>query len=110
MFFFLGSHTASLSATVLGKVDIISLEIGVGDSDQSSAIKMHKVQYPSKLSPMLEADSHQRMIIKFSLGGRIVHQAFVQLICQQTKREVIFVAEPDNSGLYKFDMVSMNII
>lgn len=100
-----GTHTASVSATILGKVEIKWLEIGVGDSDQSSTIKMNKVQHPNKIGAPLEADTHQRIVIKFSLGGRIVHQAFVQLICQQTKREVIFVAEPDSSGLYKFDLV-----
>lgn len=102
----LGPHSASLSATILGSVSVKYLEIGVGDSDQSSAIKMSKVPYPSKLSTLLEADAQQRVVIKFSLGGRVVHQAFVRLECLETKREVIFVAEVDNSGVYKFDMVS----
>lgn len=82
------------------------MEIGVGDFDQSSTIKMHKIVYPNKLATPIEADSQQRLVIKFSLGGRIVHQAFVRLECQETKREVIFVAEVDNGGLYKFDLVS----
>lgn len=106
----LGSHSASLSATILGSISIKYLEIGVGDSDQSSAIRMNKVQYPNKLTVPLEADAQQRVVIKFSLGGRVVHQAFVRLECQQSKREVIFVAEVDSSGVYKFDMVSRNLL
>lgn len=99
-----GSHSASLSATVLGTVSIQWLEIGVTDTDHASPSKLQKLQHPNKLSSLLDADSQQRLVVKFSLGGRIVHQAFVRLECQQSAREVIFVAEVDSNGIYKFDM------
>lgn len=39
-----------------------------------------------------------------------VHQAFVKLTNQATAQEIIFVAEPDVSKSYRFDMVSWHII
>lgn len=104
-----GTHTASLSASVLGTVNVQWLELGITDTDQASPIKLQKLTYATKLGKLLEADSQQRLIIRFSLGGRIVHQAFVRLECQQTAREIIFVAEVDSSGIYKFDMVNIKL-
>lgn len=99
-----GTHTASLSASVLGTVNVQWLELGITDTDQASPSKLQKLIYATKLGKLLEADSQQRLVIRFSLGGRIVHQAFVRLECQQTAREIIFVAEVDSNGIYKFDM------
>lgn len=99
-----GSHSASLSATVLGVVSIQWLEIGVADTDQASPSKLQKLQYGNKLGAAIEADAQQRLVIRFSLGDRAVHQAFVRLECQKTSREIIFVASLDNNGVYKFDM------
>jgi oligosaccharyltransferase complex subunit delta (ribophorin II) len=59
----------------------------------------------------LEADWHQRLVMKFTLRDKstkepiTVHQAFVKLISTSNK-EIIFVAEPDTGKSYKFDLVS----
>ena len=63
----------------------------------------------------LEADHHQRLTTRFSLkdatSGRPVtaHQTFVRLMNIKTKQEVIYVAEEDSPGTYRFDLVCTTI-
>lgn len=73
-----------------------------------------RVSHPNKLSTKIEADSQQKIVMKFMLRDTMndkpmrVHQAFVRFstIDKVTNqlREVIFVAEPDTTNTYKFDM------
>jgi hypothetical protein len=71
-----------------------------------------RVAYPNKLAVPVEADSLQKLIMKFTLKDKstgklmIVHQAFVKLQNSATNQEIIFVAEPDSAKIYKFDIVS----
>ena len=77
-----------------------------------------RVTYPQKLSTKVEADSQQKLVLRFLLRDSTsdkpmrVHQAFVRLYSTEKStdskegREIIFVAEPDASHVYKFDMVS----
>jgi len=64
---------------------------------------------PNKVE--LEADHHQRLTTRFSLkdvaSGKAVtaHQTFVRLMNVKTKQEVIYVAEEDSTGSYRFDLV-----
>jgi len=66
--------------------------------------------FPSKASFVLEADWHQRLVMKITLKDKsskepiTVHQAFVKLI-NAANKEVIFVAEPDTGKSYRFDLV-----
>jgi len=59
----------------------------------------------------LEVDYHQRLTTRFSLkdanGGKALtaHQTFVRLMNVKTKQEVIYVAEEDTPGTYRFDLV-----
>lgn len=59
---------------------------------------------------MIEADYHQKVVMKFSLksesSGELFtpHQAFVRLTNQKTKQEIFFVAEPEPSKVFKFDL------
>jgi len=68
-----------------------------------------RLQMPNKAQ--LEADYHQRLTTRFSLkdatSGKAVtaHQTFVRLMNVQTKQEVIYVAEEDTDGTYRFDLV-----
>lgn len=65
---------------------------------------------------MVEADWHQRLLMRFTLKDKstkeamTVHQAFVKLTNQATGQEIIFVAEPDVGKSYRFDMVSCSCI
>lgn len=96
-----GSQKTTLKARVLGPVAINSLEIGLSDSDGSSAPKMSKLSHPSKLSSKLQADSSQQLVVKFSLS-RPVHQAFLRLYSDN--KEIVFVAEQDTSKVYKIEV------
>ena len=64
----------------------------------------------------LEADYHQRLTTRFSLkdatSGKAVtaHQTFVRLMNVKTKQEVIYVAEEDTAGSYRFDLVEQHLL
>lgn len=104
------SYKQPLSIKVLGRVKVSTLEIGVGESDSTSNVKKQSVNYPGKLSSVLNADHLQKIILKAGLVDEstnkpiTVHQAFVLLEHKQTKEEIIFVAEQDASKAYKFDL------
>jgi oligosaccharyltransferase complex subunit delta (ribophorin II) len=105
-----GVYKQSLQLNVLGKVSVKLLEIGVGDSDSTTAIKTETIAYPKKLANELNADSQQKILLKTVLVDEstqkpvTVHQAFVRMNHKATNKEIIFVAEQDSSKAYKFDM------
>merc|ERR1712071_519737 len=90
--------------------NIEEVEIGTADSDQSTATKLKKVAFPSKYDGLLEADSHQKLVMKFQLRDSTseelitVHQAFIRLTHQESQQEIFFVAEPDVNDVFKFDL------
>jgi len=105
----LGASGAEVEVKVTTMVAVENVELSVADKDQSSVPKANKLQYPNKVS--VEADHHQRLILKFSLRDEsskeptTAHQTFVRLTNVKTKQEVIFVAEEENGGsTYKFDL------
>ncbi|XP_058056009.1 dolichyl-diphosphooligosaccharide--protein glycosyltransferase subunit 2 [Anopheles bellator] len=105
------AYRQQLKISVLGKVRVSSLEIGVGDTDSTSAgVKRHTVAHPAKISTLLNADSQQKVVLKTVLvdetSGKpiTVHQAFVLLRNKDSRHEIIFVAETDSSKAYKFEM------
>jgi len=107
----IGNVGAQVEITVITEVSVENVEIGIADRDQSVAPKTTRVQYPNKVPTMLEVDSHQKVIMKFSLkdvndassSAIQVHQAFVRL--SSGGRDVFFVADVEpGTGLYKFDM------
>ena len=85
-----------------------NVEIGAVDIDQAKAAKLTGATYPGKLSKAIIADRHHKLILKFTVkdqtsGEKLkVHQAFVKLAMKSS--EIIYVAEPDNAGIYKFDL------
>ncbi|XP_059484421.1 dolichyl-diphosphooligosaccharide--protein glycosyltransferase subunit 2 [Neocloeon triangulifer] len=105
-----GLTGAQVQVKMLGEVLVEVAELGTADADQTTAPKMNKVSYPSKANFVLEADWHQRLLMKFALKDKTtkepitVHQAFVKLINVATNNEVIFVAEPDAGKSYRFDL------
>jgi oligosaccharyltransferase complex subunit delta (ribophorin II) len=105
----LGASGAEVEVKVTTQVAIDNVELSVADKDQSSIPKANKLQYPKKTS--MEADHHQRLVLKFSLKEEVskqpitAHQTFVRLTNSKTKQEVIFVAEEEAGGAsYKFDL------
>ncbi|KAL7288119.1 hypothetical protein TKK_0017782 [Trichogramma kaykai] len=109
-----GSATNTVLIKVLTEVKVSSLEIGTADADQTTQAKLIKVAHPEKLKERIEADSQQKLVIRFLLKDAFkdkpmrVHQAFVRLSTKDSNnknsQEIIFVAEPDSSHTYKFDM------
>ena len=105
-----GNVGALVEVKVLTKIAIEETEIGTADSDQSTAAKLKKITYPQKLDGSIEADSHQKLILKFLLRDTLtkelvtVHQAFIRLTHRESQQEIFFVAEPDVNDAYKFDL------
>jgi len=89
-------------------IGIEDVELGTREKDQTDA-SLASVSYPGKAGD-LSADSQQKIVMKFRVkdltdGAYITpHQAFVRFVSQSTGQEVIFVAEPDKNGLYKFEV------
>ena len=61
---------------------------------------------------MLEADHHQKVVMRFSLRDKsadqpmVAHQTFVRLTYAKTQDEIIYVAEADAGSTYRFELVS----
>uniref|UniRef100_A0A4W3J5X8 Dolichyl-diphosphooligosaccharide--protein glycosyltransferase subunit 2 n=1 Tax=Callorhinchus milii TaxID=7868 RepID=A0A4W3J5X8_CALMI len=106
---FVANHV-QLKVKVATEVGITNVDLSVVDKDQSIAPKTTRVIYPLKVKGILTADSHQNIALSFQLadvntGAELTpHQTFVRLYNQKTGQEVVFVAEPDNKSLYKFDL------
>ncbi|CAB3360708.1 Hypothetical predicted protein [Cloeon dipterum] len=105
-----GLSGAQIQVKILGEVSVDVAEIGTADADQTTAPKLNKVNYPSKATFAIDADWHQRLVMKFTLKDKTskepiaVHQAFVKLVNVANDNEVIFVAEPDSGKSYRFDL------
>jgi len=105
-----GNTGTLVEVKVLAKIAIEDTELGTADSDQSTAAKLRKINYPQKHDSVVEADTHQKIILKFVLRDTLskdlvtVHQAFVRLTHRESQQEIFFVAEPDVNDVYKFDL------
>lgn len=111
-----GSVTNIVTVKVLCDVMVDYMEIGTADADQTTQPKLTRILFPEKLSQKIEADSQQKLVMRFLLRDNAnkkpmrTHQAFVRLssmsISKNDKKghEILFVAEADTSHLYKFDM------
>ncbi|XP_006611989.1 dolichyl-diphosphooligosaccharide--protein glycosyltransferase subunit 2 [Apis dorsata] len=111
-----GSVTNTVIVKVLCDVIVDYMEIGTADADQTTQPKLTRILFPEKLSQKIEADSQQKLVMRFLLRDNAnkkpmrAHQAFVRLssisISKNDKKghEILFVAEADTSHLYKFDM------
>ncbi|XP_046817053.1 dolichyl-diphosphooligosaccharide--protein glycosyltransferase subunit 2 [Vespa crabro] len=109
------SVTSTIKVKVLSEVVVDYLEMGTGDADQTTQPKLARVTYPEKLNQKIEADSQQKLVVRFLLKDSAnkkpmrVHQAFIRLSSAfitniYDDNEITFVAEPDNANVYKFDM------
>ncbi|XP_067666474.1 dolichyl-diphosphooligosaccharide--protein glycosyltransferase subunit 2-like isoform X1 [Haliotis asinina] len=111
LFHYMFTHAVcQVDVKVTTQVSVENVEIGVADKDQTTAARTTKIVHPSKAAKTQEADSHQKIIMKFQLkdkvSGKLItaHQAFVRLTNMQTKQEIIFVTEADSSHTMKFDL------
>ncbi|MBZ3872207.1 Dolichyl-diphosphooligosaccharide--protein glycosyltransferase subunit 2 [Sciurus carolinensis] len=99
-----------LRVKISTEVGITNVDLSTVDKDQSIAPKTTRVTYPAKAKGTFIADSHQNFALFFQLvdvntGAELTpHQTFVRLHNQKTGQEVVFVAEPDNKNVYKFEL------
>ncbi|XP_054265944.1 dolichyl-diphosphooligosaccharide--protein glycosyltransferase subunit 2-like [Macrosteles quadrilineatus] len=106
-----GNIGVTLPLKVMATVTVDTFELGVGDSDQTTQPKFDKVVFPTKLGRVLELDTQQKLVVRFTLKDKNsgkplnVHQAFLRFENKATLQEIIFVAEvdPNNQG-YRFDL------
>jgi len=89
-------------------IAVENVELGTREKDQTDA-SLSSLAFPEQAGD-LSADSQQKIIMKFRVkdltdGTYITpHQTFVRFVSKSTGQEVIFVAEPDKNGLYKFEV------
>ncbi|XP_073411385.1 dolichyl-diphosphooligosaccharide--protein glycosyltransferase subunit 2 isoform X1 [Dendrobates tinctorius] len=106
---FLASQV-EIKVKVSTEVGISNVDLSIVDKDQSISPKTTRVAFPSKAKGPFTADSHQNFALSFQLtdvntGASLTpHQTFVRLHNQKTSQEVVFVAEPDNKGTYRFEL------
>lgn len=106
----IGTTAAEVEVKVTTRVSVENVEIGVADRDQMAAARTTKLVHPNKAQVALEADSHQKILMRFTLKDRLTsklmaaHQTFVRFTNQKTKQEIIFVSEADSSLTNKFDL------
>ncbi|KFO97940.1 Dolichyl-diphosphooligosaccharide--protein glycosyltransferase subunit 2, partial [Calypte anna] len=104
------ANKIELKVKVSTEVGITNVDLSTVDKDQSIAPKTTRVAYPAKAKGSFTADSHQNFALSFQLidvnsGAELIpHQTFVRLHNQRTGQEVVFVAEPDNKNVYKFEL------
>lgn len=100
----------TLPVRVLGRVRVALLEIGVGESDSTSAVRKQTVPFQQMLAEALQADAQQKLVVRAQLVDETsgkpmqVHQAFVRLENKHSGEEIIYVAELDAQRAYKFDL------
>ncbi|XP_055871466.1 dolichyl-diphosphooligosaccharide--protein glycosyltransferase subunit 2-like isoform X1 [Biomphalaria glabrata] len=106
----IGTTGAEVEVKVTTKISIENVEIGVADKDQATAARTTRLVHPNKAASVIEADYHQKIVMKFQLKDKATgqlmtaHQAFVRLTNTETKQEIIFVTEADNTLTSKFDL------
>ncbi|XP_032232776.1 dolichyl-diphosphooligosaccharide--protein glycosyltransferase subunit 2 isoform X2 [Nematostella vectensis] len=106
----IGTSGAELKVKVVTKVSIDQVELSIIDKEHSHVVKSLKADFPTSVDKVLEADFHQRVVMKFAIkstsDGELMtpHQAFVRLTNKKTKQEIFFVPEPDSSKMFKFDL------
>lgn len=113
----IGVKSILMDVLIQSDVVIGSSQVGIGDRETSnSQLAMTQLKFPSKLPHALEVDYSQKLLLKMSLKDKqnpedekvIAHQVFVQFVSRETKREIIFVAEPEDvdqkAVIYKFDL------
>jgi len=106
---FVTGGSFDVACKVLARINVEDVKVGVSDKDASTG-EMAQLSFPEKLAKVLEADTHQKVVMTFVLkeviSGDLVtaHQTFVRLTHEQTGQEIFFVAEPDSDDNYKFNL------
>ncbi|KAK3699752.1 hypothetical protein QZH41_015601, partial [Actinostola sp. cb2023] len=106
----IGTDGTQLKVKVVTKVTVGKVDLSVIDKEQSHTVKSVSTNYPAKFDKPIEADYHQKIVMRFSIKSvssdelLTPHQAFVRLTNQKTNQEIFFVPEPESNKMYKFDL------
>nr|XP_018909835.1 PREDICTED: dolichyl-diphosphooligosaccharide--protein glycosyltransferase subunit 2 [Bemisia tabaci] len=106
----IGNVGTTVIIKVTCPVSVQNVQIGIVDSDQTSAPKLNDLVFPTRLGSVLSADVSQRLILKFGLKNKAsgkalsVHQAFVKFTNLASQQEITFLAESSSDNNYKFDI------
>uniref|UniRef100_H2Z5M2 Dolichyl-diphosphooligosaccharide--protein glycosyltransferase subunit 2 n=1 Tax=Ciona savignyi TaxID=51511 RepID=H2Z5M2_CIOSA len=93
---------------VTTRITLNKIELGTAEKEQVSPT-LTSLKFKGK-ADVMAADTQQRVIMKFQVAdatdGTVVnpHQAFVRFVSLTTGQEIIFVAEPDKTSTYKFEI------
>lgn len=104
------SNDITFNAIIQSKVNLDSIEIGIGEKDQF-AIKHEPVEYPISLKKKLECDNTQKISIKYCVRSLIqskdltVQQSAIHFVNEKTNEDIIFIADQDRiSKVYNKDI------
>jgi len=94
------------------ELELENTRFAVLDRDLNEPKEYQKLTFPGKFPSVLEATATKKMKMQFNLKNKadgknvLVHQAFIVFTHQQSEREIIYIAEPDNTTArtYTFDL------
>lgn len=94
---------------VITTIQIENFQIGIHNTEDSSSPSLNKLDYPKKSEPLV-VDSHQRLVIKFSVKdanyGKLskIQQAVVKVINKKSKLEATIVCHSDSNRNFKLNL------
>ncbi|VDP07077.1 unnamed protein product [Soboliphyme baturini] len=91
----IGNSGAAVTVKVMNEIHIANAKLSIADREQiNSFLMLYRLTPYNKLSNLLEADHHQKIIIKFSVLSFNFNFMYY----------LTFVAEPDKTKMHKFDV------
>eukprot|EP01137_Pigoraptor_chileana_P027428 Opistho-2@10012 len=97
--------TSSFTVKVAGGATIVDAEIAVQDKHSNLAPKGQKIPYPDRLAAQLNADEHQRIVIRLRVrdpeSGEAfaAQQIFVRFVSADGKQEAVYPTETASTGI-----------
>jgi len=106
---FVGNTGVHVRVKVLVEQSVQNAELKITDGDQSTAGRSFKVHFPGKEATKINLHHKEKIQLTFNVvnpAGKkmLVHQAFVKISHVSSSAEIVYVAEADNSKLYKFEL------
>jgi len=105
-----GNAGVALRVKVLVEQSVKNAELKITDGDQSTAGRSFNLNFPGKEAAKIKLHHKEKIQLTFNVvnpatGGKLlVHQAFVKIAHTGSAAEIVYVAEADNSKLYKFEL------
>ena len=97
-------NSATLTVKVLTTMAVENAELKIVDTEQGTAGRTTKLEFPKLSSAKLSLDYKEKISVSFTVldaatgKAMSVHQAFVKLTHQASGSEIIYVAEPTTTN------------